>query len=231
MKKLFFFILAAFTVAGSAHAQSDNKAVLQSPQVQGDYKAILKQTFDAFDTTYADFQAKADLGNKLILIAKKFPNEWVTNYYAAYSRVQLSHLDPNADKKDPYIDEAETYLNEAITLLGKKTDEMHVLLAMVASARLSVKPQSRWMKYGKIFDEEMEEAKKLNADNPRIYLQKGISKFYMPKPFGGGAKNAAPYFEKAEPLFAKESTDDITKPYWGRSANKYFMAQVKKGED
>jgi hypothetical protein len=218
MKKLLFSIIVAFAFLGSA-------------QAQGDYKAILKQTFDAFDTTYFDFQNKADLGNKLVLIAKKFPAEWVTNYYAAYSRIQLSYMDPNTDKKDPYLDEADQYLSETIHLLGKETDETHVLSAMLANARMAVKPQSRWMKYGKIFEDQMDEAKKLNANNPRIYLQKGISKFYTPKPFGGGAKVAAPYFEKAQELFAKETDNDITVPYWGKPANKYFLSQLKKAED
>lgn len=218
MKKLLFFVLAAFLFIGKGSAQ-------------GDYKAILKQTFDAFDTTYANLANKQDLSNKLILIAKKFPGEWATNYYAAYSRIQMTFMEQSVDKKDPMLDEAEQYLSEAIALLGKETDETHVLSAMVASARMGVNPQSRWQKYGKIFDEHMEKAKELNANNPRMYLQKGIGKFYTPKPFGGGAKAALPYFEKAEELFSKESTDDITKPYWGHPANRYFLSQVKKAED
>lgn len=218
MKRLFLLAIAALAFIGNASAQ-------------GDFKPILKQTFDAFDTTYANLANKADLSNKLILIAKKFPGEWTTNYYAAYGRIQMSYMEKDVDKKDPMLDEAEQYLSEAIHILGKETDETHVLSAMVASARMSVKPQTRWQKYGKIFEEEMDKAKEMNANNPRIYLQKGISKFYTPKPFGGGPKAASPYFEKAEGLFAKESTDDITKPYWGHPACTYFMAQVKKAEE
>lgn len=201
-----------------------------SASAQADYKAILKQTFDAFDTTFSNMANKIDLSNKLILIAKKFPNEWATNYYAAYGRIQISYLERDAEKRDPFLDEGDQYLAEAMHLLGKESDELYVLSAMMASARLSVKPQTRWQKYGKIFDEQMDKAKALNPDNPRIYLQKGISKFYTPKPFGGGSKAALPYFEKAQDLFSKESTDDITKPYWGQPANGYFMSQVKKEE-
>jgi hypothetical protein len=147
---------------------------------QADYKPVLQQTFTVFDTTYSDMQAKVNAGNKLILIAKKYPSEWAPNYYAAYSRVQLSYFEKDEAKRDAYVDEAETYFDNMMQALGKSNDETHVLAAMIANARMGVKPQSRWQKYGKIFDEHLDSAKLLNPDNPRIYLQRGIAKFYTP---------------------------------------------------
>jgi len=198
---------------------------------QADYKEVLKNTFINFDSTYSNLPAKFEAGNKLILIAKKYPNDWYTQYYAAYSRAQLSYMEKDEAKRDAYLDEADNYLAEAIRLLGKETDETHVVAAICANARLAVKPQARFQKYGKIFDEQLDAAKAINPDNPRIYLERGISKFYTPKMFGGGKKAAAPYFEKAQALFAKDTnTDDITKPYWGKPATAYFLSQVK-GDD
>jgi len=198
---------------------------------QTDYKEVLKNTFINFDSTYSNLPAKFEAGNKLILIAKKYPNDWYTQYYAAYSRAQLSYMETDEAKRDAYLDEADNYLAEAIRLLGKETDETHVVAAICANARLAVKPQARFQKYGKIFDEQLEAAKAINPDNPRIYLERGISKFYTPKMFGGGKKAAAPYFEKAQTIFAKETNaDDITKPYWGKPATAYFLNQVK-GDD
>ena len=205
-------------------------AVTLSASAQADYKPVLQNTFLAFDTTYSDMTAKVNAGNKLILIAKKYNGEWAPQYYAAYSRIQLSYLEKEEAKKEAYVDEAENYLAEAVRLLGKETDETHVLTAMVANARMAVKPQSRWQKYGKIFDEQLDQAKAMNPDNPRIYLQRGISKFYTPKMFGGGKKAATPYFEKAQALFAKESGGDLTKPSWGKQTNGYFLEQIK-GDD
>jgi hypothetical protein len=90
-----------------------------------------------------------------------------------------------------------------------------------------VNPMLRYQKYGKIFNDDLEEAKEINPNNPRMYYLQGVSKFFTPKAFGGGKKNAQPYFEKAEGLFAKESSDDITKPYWGKYKNAYFLSQCK----
>lgn len=197
---------------------------------QADFRPVLQSTFSTFDTTWADQQAKATLGNKLVLIAKKYPNEWATNYYAAYSKVQMAFMEQDGAKKDALLDEADQYREEAAKLFGKDNDEMYVLTAMIANARIGVAPQARWQKYGKIFNDNLDKAKALNPDNPRIYLQRGISKFYTPKMFGGGKKAALPYFEKAEGLFAKESSGDITKPYWGKRTNDYFLGMAK-GED
>ena len=218
MKKT-FILAAAFAGAFTAGAQGT-----------AGYKPVLQSTFITFDTTYADMTAKTNAGNKLILIAKKYPAEWAPQYYAAYSRVQLSYFEQDEAKRDAYVDEAENYLAEAIRLLSRENDETHVLTAMVANARMGVKPQARYQKYGKIFNEQLDSAKAINPDNPRIYLERGISKFYTPKMFGGGKKAAAPYFEKAKELFAKESGGDMAKPYWGRTANNFFLEQIKGDE-
>ena len=194
---------------------------------QASFQEALAKTFIAFDTTQ-DYQKKVDASNKIGLIAKKWNTEWSTHYYNAYAKCVLSYMDKDEAKRDAYVDEADRELDEAISLLGKESDETHVLKAMLANARMAVKPQARWQKYGKVFDENLEKAKELNADTPRIYYLKGTSKFFTPKMFGGGKDAALPYFEKADGLYAKESNADITKPYWGKEANTYFITECKK---
>ena len=215
MKKTILLAATIFTVA-AAHAQTDFKPVLQA-------------TYIAFDTSH-DLAAKTEQANKLGLIAKKWPDEWATNYYAAYSKTMLSFLEQDGTKKDAYLDEAQSYEENAKRLIGKPTDETYVMDAMIANARISVDGRARYQKYGKIFSDNLDSAKALNPDNPRIYYLRGTSKFYTPKMFGGGKKAALPYFEKADGLFEKQSTDDILKPSWGKGANDYFIG-LAKGED
>ena len=216
MKKLILFIAIAATTL--------------TAQAQADYKPVLKSTFDAFDTTYADMSQKAALGNKLVLIAKKYPDAWAPQFYAAYSRIQLSYMEQDAAKHDALLDEADNYLAEAERIAGKPNSETEVLMGMSAHSRIAVDGRARYQKYGKLMEEHYDKAKELNADNPRIYLERGVAKFYMPKMFGGGRKAAMPYFEKADGLIAKESSDDIEKPYWGKGALAYFM-KMAGGED
>lgn len=199
-----------------------------------DISAALTPTITAFDTTWTDPAAKTALGNRLELIAKKWPDQWITSYYAAYSKAQLSYNEKEAATKDAMLDAGEEHLAITVKLLGKETDETHVLRALLANARIGVDPQGRWQKYGKTFDAELDAAKEMNADNPRIYLLRGISKFYTPKMFGGGKKAAKPYFEKSESLFVKNPATDVSStPAWGRPTVGWFMAQINgdKAED
>lgn len=198
-------------------------------QGQATFQEALQKTFIAFDTTQ-DYQKKVDASNKFNMISKKWGSEWATHYYNAYSKGVLSYMEKDEAKRDAYLDEADKELDEAISLIGKDNDETFVLRGMLANARMAVKPQARWQKYGKVFDENLDKAKEANPNNPRIYHLRGMSKFFTPKMFGGGKKAALPYFEKADGLFAKESSEDITKPYWGKTTNTYMFEQ-SKGDD
>ena len=148
----------------------------------------------------------------------------------ALSKTILSYNEKEDAKRDAYLDEAEREHEEAVTLLKKANDETYVLAAMIANARLAVKPQARWQKYGKIFEENLAKAKEINPSNPRIYYLQGTSKRFTPKMFGGGRKASLPYFEKAESLFANETTEDITVIHWGKRMNSEFLKDAR-GED
>ncbi len=194
-----------------------------------EFKMPLQQTFTMFDTS-RDMQVKITASNKLGLIAKKWNDEWLTHYYNAYSKAQLSYIEKDPSKRDAYVDEAEKEQEEAVTLLKKENDETYVLAAMIANARLAVQGATRWQKYGPIFSQNLEKAKAINPNNPRIYYLMGMSTFFKPKMVGGGKKAAKPYFEKADALYTTESSEDITKPYWGKRANSYFLSQCN-GDD
>jgi len=212
MKKIILMGAMALSVMG-ANAQ--------------DFKEPLAKTFTIFDTSQG-LDVKTEQSNKLSLIAKKWGDTWVTHYYASLSKTILSYMEKDPGKRDAYLDEADKEKEEAVSLLGKETDETFVLGAMIANARMAVDPMTRWQKYGQIFSADLESAKDLNPDNPRMYYLQGISKYFMPKAYGGGKKTAMPYFEKADGLFAKETGGDITKPYWGKQKNSYFLMQCKQ---
>lgn len=202
-----------------------------APAFSQDLSAALTPTITAFDTTWEQ-SAKTALGNRIELIAKKWPDQWITAYYAAYSKAQLSYGEKEVSKKDALLDAGEEHLAITVKLLGKETDETHVLRALLANARIGVDPQGRWQKYGKQFDAELDAAKGLNANNPRIYLLRGISKFYTPKMFGGGKKAAKPYFVKTEELFANNPPTGISEgPAWGLTTAKWFLAQIEGKEE
>jgi hypothetical protein len=199
---------------------------IMSAQAQ-DFKTVLTKTFTIFDTS-RDQNVQIEQSNKLTLIAKKWDNEWASHYYVSLSKTILSYREKDAGKKDAYLDEAEKEKADAVSILKKENDETYVLSAMIANARMGVDPMNRWQKYGKIFSDNLQSAKELNPDNPRMYYLQAVSKLFTPKAYGGGKKIALPYFEKADALYAKEKDDDITKPYWGKEQNTRFLAECKK---
>src|ERR1051326_174852 len=86
-----------------------------------DLKPVLEKTFLAFDTTW-DQPTKMEQANKLALIAKKWDNEWITHYYAAYSKVTLSYQEKDNAKKDAYLDEADKEKDDALSILKKDNE-------------------------------------------------------------------------------------------------------------
>jgi hypothetical protein len=194
-----------------------------------DLKATLQQTVNQFDTT-GDLHQKQILAARLSMIETKWSGEWITHYYAAYSKAILSSLEKEDDKRDLYLDEADKERALAIGLLGQENDETHVLAALIANWRIAISPMSRGSQYAKVFREHMAAARALNPSNPRIYYLEGMAKYSMPKFVGGGKDVAMPYLAKADSLYARETNTDITKPYWGKQQNAYYLKACRKAE-
>lgn len=218
MNTLFKTLLVVLTVS-----------VARAQEAPAEMVSMLSTTFNQFDSTSAtmNYAAMVPISAKLDIIAETYPDQWVAQYYAGYAKVQLSYFEPDVKKKDLLVDQAVVYL-EAVEAMKVTNEERYILAALVANGRLAVDGEKRWKEYGKIFEENLEKAKKINADNPHIYYLKGTSIFFTPKMFGGGTKNALPYFEKAEGLFAKLDQKNILIPYWGAAANAYFIGECKK---
>jgi hypothetical protein len=82
-------------------------------------------------------------------------------------------------------------------------------------------------------DEARTKAEKLEPDNPRLFLMDGISTYYMPEMFGGGAKKAVPILEKSVELFGKRIEKEAYYPDWGKDMAYGFLilAYIKRDDD
>jgi hypothetical protein len=209
------------TIRPTGHSKDSTVAVVD------DFKSILSNTYWAFDSAKSLNEMYA-LSNRFGLIAGKFVDQWAAQYYASYSLTVLSYIDKDDKKRDTYLDEAEKLSEKAKQLYKSESDELFVLDAMIANARLAVKPSSRYKKFGDIFNSDLEKAKGLQPNNPRIYYLQGTSIFYTPKMFGGGSKKALPYYEKADTLFQVQKQDDIYKPFWGKRQNADMLKKCKE---
>ncbi|HEX8655908.1 MAG TPA: hypothetical protein VF690_00150 [Hymenobacter sp.] len=209
-----------------ALAAASLTAVAQSTAVAS---AARPATTAAASTGYSDLMAATItelLGTgdpaQLKQLASKFerastvaPADWLPSYYQAYALMIVAFQSKEAEEaRDKYLDQAEAALARAGKLGGDASERL-VLQAYIYQARLGISPMMRSMKYSRLVTEALEEAKKHNPNNPRIYLVQANNLYYTPKMFGGGAEAAKPHYEQAKAKFAAFKPANALAPNWG----------------
>lgn len=98
--------------------------------------------------------------------------------------------------------------------------------AYAAQIRLAADAMNRWQKYGALFTENIDAAKAINADNPRIYYLEGSSLFFKPEEYGGGKKVAKPLLEKSVAKFSTFKPQSSIAPQWGKMEAEWMLSQA-----
>ena len=219
MRKI--LLVAAIVIAGnSLHAQTSEK-----------YLKAMENLVPAVDTTI-NVDALTEMAGAFQRIGDAEKTQWLPYYYSALCQVNLGYMlmggqmGGNADKIDPIADKAEEMLNKA-EALSKDNSEIYVVRKMTATLRLMVDPMNRYMTFGPAAAAALETAKKLNPENPRVYLQEGIDKFYTPEQFGGSKTEAKELFETTLKKLDSEKPASSIDPTWGRSSANFHLSQIK----
>jgi hypothetical protein len=158
-------------------------------------------------------------------IAAAEPKEWLPNYWSAYCLMMNSYVEQNPDKKDILLEKAERLIATA-EKLKPNNDEIEVLKANIASARMAVSPQDRWQQYGAISSNALQNAYKINPENPRAKLLEAQGIFYTPEAYGGGKDKAKPLLQEAIEKFAKFKPVSSISPNWGEVIAKWTLSQI-----
>jgi hypothetical protein len=218
--KTILFSLVLFLITFSAFSQSEK------------YSSTMKDRVAAVDTTNS-VSGLNELAAAFERIADAEKNQWHPYYYAAYTKVLTGYLMMDggmngglASTLDPIADKAEQLLNKS-EALSKDNSEIFIVKKMIASLRMMADPMSRYMQYGPVAAEALETAKRLNPENPRIYLLLGQDKFYTPEQFGGSKSEAKKLFEYALQKFDAFNPKHSLDPAWGRTTTQYFLSQTK----
>lgn len=219
MKKFIPFFISLLMVSTS-YAQSEK------------YMKAMEPLVAAFDTTMNRDELAA-LANSFERIAAAEKTQWLPFYYAALANVNAGNTyamdggfgDKSSDV-DPYADKAEKLLNQASDL-NKDNSEIWVVKKMLASLRLMGNPMARYQEYGPVAATALETAKKLNPENPRVYLLEGQDLFFTPEQFGGDKVEAKKRFETALTKFQTIKPASSIEPQWGLRSTNYFLSQAK----
>ena len=127
------------------------------------------------------------------------------------------------DKIDPLMDKAEPSLTKAEEL-EKDNSEVYCLRKMFSSGKMMADPMSRFMMYKPLADAALAMAKKLNPENPRVYLLDGIDKYYTPEQFGGSKEEGNKLFQEAAKKMETFKPVSRIHPSWGARQIKYFLS-------
>ncbi len=169
-------------------------------------------------------QDMVDLTNSYLRIANAEKTKWLPYYYASYLTILTSLTDPDAAKKDTYLDEAVKTLAVADSLQPNES-EIYVLKGFLFAGRLQIDPMNRYMQYLQPMNEAYEKAKVLDPKNPRPEYLVGMTTFYTPEQFGGGAKAAKSIFESSLKKFNEFIPKDELMPTWGKDQLEQFIKQ------
>lgn len=137
------------------------------------------------------------------------PNNWVPFYYASLVKIKLAMF------KEKTADNDADKAIEAI-LKAKKlqvNDEVLCVESLAYSTKMSLHPAWRWFSYERKIKDPLEAAKKINSNNPRIYVLESMLQYKLPSVLGGSCKTALPLAQKAVQLLKQPS--NLLKPHWG----------------
>lgn len=219
MKKYFLFA-ACMSVLFTSFSQNDR------------YMKAMQDKVAALDTTRTSENSQV-LSAAFERIADAEKDKWLPYYYAALTQVNVGYF-MNTDVMaggmaatfDPIADKAESLLNKA-EALSENNSEIYVVKKMIASLRMIADPMSRYMQYAPIAQEALATAKKLNPENPRVYLLEAQDKFYTPEQYGGSKSDALELFQTSLKKYDSFQPASSIDPHWGKATAAYFLGQLK----
>lgn len=162
---------------------------------------------------------------KLDPIAKSNTTEWLPLYYMSLvksrmSMMKMGNTDELANQSIEFIDKAKKI---------QVNDEILCAESLAYTAKMSVSPYTRWLRYEHKIKDPLQLAKKINKENPRVYALEASLQYHMPVLFGGGCTNAYPVALLAsEKLTTQNKLSAIYyMPHWGINVIKEITENCK----
>ncbi|MBL7925248.1 MAG: hypothetical protein JNL88_13690 [Bacteroidia bacterium] len=177
------------------------------------------------DTTKVE-ESRDNVLRGIEMVANNAKGDWLSQYHAAFWNAVLGVDKADTALANKMLNKAGDYLVVAETV-QKNESEIVLLKAMVKGMRIKVNP-ALGEKLGPEVMKEYEAARKLNPENPRVWLVLGESFSYMPEEAGGGKKKAIEYLETSLKKFGNDTHEDPAWPKWGKDRAEKLLAELKK---
>jgi hypothetical protein len=145
---------------------------------------------------------------------------WLIPYYAAILNARMCLL--KMGDRDQLANASLLWVARAKSIV--LNDEIYCAESMANTAKMSVNPTLRWLMYEDKIKKPLQLAKKINPNNPRVYLLEANIQHKLPSLFGGGCKGTIPLISKAEQYLNMQVVPSAVFPSWGRQA----LLELKK---
>lgn len=216
MKHILITLMIAGGITTAAQAQSEQYNEAMQAQVSLLDSAV----------TYTSPAAVQQVANTFERIAAAEQTQWLPYYYAAYCHINAAYMTKDKEKIDELADKALLNAEKAQTLKGENS-EIKCILSMILSARIGVDPMNRGAKLGPQSGQLLEEAKKLDPENPRVYMLMGQALVYTPEAFGGSKVKGKQLLEQSVEKFGTFKPETPIAPHWGLEYTKGVIAALK----
>ena len=211
MKKITLLLFVAISYQFSATAQADK------------FTAAMAATLQQYGQA-KDAEVLTAVAAKFERIGDAEKTQWLPYYYAALIKATMSMQGWGGDK-DKVADDAQTLLTKAEAI--EKNSELYCIESMVATAKMLVDPQGRYMQYMNAMNGSLETAKKTDPTNPRPYMLQSVNLKNTPEQFGGGCSTAKPLAQKALALYEAFKPLSSLHPNWGKERVEAVIADCK----
>jgi hypothetical protein len=221
MKKIIYSIITALLIVGSYQngiAQSNGNASTEKT------RRFLLRYVNSMDTSSLP-ETKTALLKGIEMVANASKSDWISQYHAAFQNAVLGIEKKDTAEANRMLNKAEEYIKIAKSTNAKES-EIILLQAMINGMRIGINP-SLGATLGVEVMKGYEEAKKLNPENPRVYLVLGESYMYMPEEMGGGLKVAKANLEIALKKYENDKHDDLAWPTWGKDRAIKLLAEIE----
>lgn len=176
--------------------------------------------------------SEAKSADEIIAIAQKFERianaektQWLPYYYSSLIKARMSFMGIGGDK-DVVADEAQALIEKAESL-SKNNCEILCVKSMIATAKMVIDPQNRYMQYGMQMNQYLQQAKEADKENPRPYILEANNLINTPEQYGGGCGTSKPTAEKALELFNKFKPASELLPNWGKDMIEQVLNRCK----
>jgi|WetSurSiteA1Bulk_404760.scaffolds.fasta_scaffold00336_4 hypothetical protein len=211
---LFFLVMSCSAISMHAQSQKFISAMLSNLEVA---KSA---------TTLEEYQ---QLANNFERIANAEQTEWTAWYYAAFYNLVINFQDSVTDRKEKFIALAQQQIENGLKAKPEES-EFLVLKVMSYFAEMAIDPMKGMTLLGEA-NALISQAKSINPDNPRIYLEEAEAVYNMPPEFGGGKEKALPILLLAREKFNKFVPADQLAPNWGRDRCEMLLGGIEKSNE